>query len=155
MLNSPPVPDPGGRRQAGMIEPVLLLLLLEHDGACGYELVVLADALPLSGTRADSAGVYRCLRSFEQKKLVRSEWDTSGRGAARRCYHLTELGIKATRVWADQLKQRRALLDEYLSRYRRAIPIAMERQLRRAKPQSGGPASAPPKRGGSGGSSRP
>lgn len=139
---------PTTRRQSRMLDPVLLLLLLEHEGACGYDLAALAGKLPLSGGRTDGAAVYRCLRSFERDRLVKSEWDTEGGGPAKRRYYLTEFGIKSCRLWADQLKQRRNLLDDYLARYRKAIPLAMQRQQRRAKARPAGtPPETPPKRG--------
>ena len=116
---------PASRRQSTSLEPVLLLLLLENDGSHGYELANRSHRLSLAGTPVEPSSVYRCLRWFEKEGLVRSEWDTAGSGPSRRRYYLTELGIKSLRLWADVLKHQRAVLDEYLSRYRIAIPRAM------------------------------
>jgi len=116
---------PASRRQGTALEPVLLLLLLESDGAHGYELANRSHRLSLSGTAVEPSSVYRCLRWFEKEGLVRSEWDTAGSGPSRRRYYLTDLGIKTLRLWADVLKHQRGVLDEFLSRYRIAIPRAM------------------------------
>jgi PadR family transcriptional regulator PadR len=119
---------PNSRRQSTALEPVLLLLLLENDGSHGYELVNRSHRLSLAGTPIEPSSVYRCLRWFEKEGLARSEWDTAGSGPSRRRYYLTDLGIKSLRLWADVLKHQRTVLDEYLSRYRAAVPRAMARR---------------------------
>lgn len=119
---------PTSRRQSTVLEPVLLLLLLENDGAHGYELANRSHRLSLAGTGVEPSSVYRCLRWFEKEGLVRSEWDNSGTGPSRRQYYLTELGIKSLRLWADVLRHQRTTLDEYLSRYRGAIALAAGRR---------------------------
>lgn len=119
---------PTSRRQSTVLEPILLLLLLEQDGAHGYELANRSHRLSLAGADIEPSSVYRCLRWFEKEGLVRSEWDTSGSGPSRRRYYLTELGVKSLRLWADVLRRQRSILDDYLLRYRNAIPYAAARR---------------------------
>jgi len=132
---------PASRRQSRMLEPALLLLLLESDGAHGYDLAARARKLALVGGEVDAAAVYRCLRWFEREGLVRSDWDTSGSGPARRQYFLTDLGVKSVRLWADLLRKRRGVLDQYLARYHEAMPRAMvqRREAARARPETDAP----------------
>ncbi|MEN6544652.1 MAG: helix-turn-helix transcriptional regulator [Armatimonadia bacterium] len=122
---APTFPSPTSRRQSTVLEPVLLLLLLEKNGSHGYDLANRARRLSLTGPEVEPSSVYRCLRWFEKEGLVRSEWDNEGPGASRRRYFLTDLGVKSLRLWADALKRQRGVLDEYLGRYRMAIPQAM------------------------------
>lgn len=126
---------PASRRQSRMLEPVLLLLLLENEGAHGYDLAMRAQKLALVGGEVEAAAVYRCLRWFEREGLVRSDWDTSGSGPARRQYSLTDLGVKSVRLWADLLRKRRGVLDQYLARYHEAMPRAIERRREAARPR--------------------
>lgn len=130
---------PSSRRQSRLLEPVLLLLLLESDGAHGYDLATRARKLALLGGEVEPAAVYRCLRWFEREGLVRSQWDTSGSGPARRQYFLTDLGVKTVRLWADLLRKRRSVLDQYLTRYHDAIPRAMQRRQEAARGGSEAP----------------
>ena len=131
---------PTSRRQSRMLEPVLLLLLLESEGAHGYDLAARASKLALVGSPVEAAAVYRCLRWFEREGLVRSDWDTSGSGPARRQYYLTDLGVKSVRLWADLLRKRRGVLEQYLVRYHEAMPRAIERRREAARPRPEGPA---------------
>jgi DNA-binding PadR family transcriptional regulator len=58
-------------------------LLLSEGQSHGYDLLVrLADF----GVKVDPGGLYRTLRAFEREGLVRSRWETSDAGPARRTY---------------------------------------------------------------------
>jgi PadR family transcriptional regulator, regulatory protein PadR len=122
------IQSPAARRATQMLEPAILLLVLEHEGAHGYELRQWVEELALADTEPDRSAVYRCLRWLEEHGQVRSQWDVSGGGPARRRYELTELGLKSLTLWADLLKHRRASLDRYLDRYRRVIARVRRRQ---------------------------
>jgi len=120
---------PVSRRQSRMVEASLLLLLLEREGAYGYELTQELDRLGLTEATVEAAAVYRTLRWLEQQEHVRSRWDTTGDGPARRRYELTDLGYKSVVLWADLLKHRKAAFERYLDRYAKAI--ARARRYRR------------------------
>jgi len=64
-----------------------VLLLLREESAHGYDL--LQRLRPLGFVRDDHGGLYRALRALEQDRLVRSSWDESGSGPARRVYRVT------------------------------------------------------------------
>jgi len=49
--------------------------------------------------------VYMSLRRLESKGLVCSEWDLSGRGPARRIYHITEDGKEMLSKRLDCLRK--------------------------------------------------
>jgi DNA-binding PadR family transcriptional regulator len=121
MNRSEAIQLPAARRNSRTIEASVLLLLSESEGAYGYELKDGIEELALTEAKTDTSAVYRCLRWLEEHEQVRSEWDTRGQGPARRRYQLTDLGIKSLTLWADLLKRRRAALDGYLDRYRKAI----------------------------------
>ena len=54
-----------------------------------------ADASLADGFAVDLAGVYRELRSLEQRDLLTSEWEPSKNGPDRRVYMMTDAGRDA------------------------------------------------------------
>jgi PadR family transcriptional regulator, regulatory protein PadR len=104
----------GGRIERFQV--AALLLLLRERPAHGYDLL---DRLPeLSGEeRVDVGNLYRVLRTLEEQGLVRSEWDDSLAGPAKRTYELTEAGAAALDRWAAALAETRGRIDRFLDRY--------------------------------------
>ncbi len=74
------------------LQPCLLLLLREQPDH-GYELA--ARLRPMHDGDGDAGAVYRTLRGLERLGLVRSEWQTSDVGPARRTYYITPEGVNA------------------------------------------------------------
>ena len=106
---------PGKGRVRGFMQPWLLLLLAQKP-AHGYELMeqlTRDDETP----GADPGLLYRTLRQFEQEGLVRSSWDTEGRGPARRVYEITEEGVEYLHAWAVNIRRTRERLDRFLAEY--------------------------------------
>ena len=96
------------------LRPCLLLLLAEEP-AHGYDLLEQIARLGLE--RADPGGMYRALRAMEQEGLVRSWWESSQAGPARRTYVLTDEGLDWLHVWAGSLRESHRLVGQYLERY--------------------------------------
>lgn len=96
------------------LRPFLLLLLAEET-AHGYDLL---DRLTeFDVPRSDPGGLYRTLRAMEREGLVRSWWETSSAGPARRTYTLTEEGMDWLHAWAGSLRETRRLLGRFMARY--------------------------------------
>ncbi len=106
---------PPRRRIRGFVQPWLLLLLAQRP-THGYELMERLgqdDETP----GADPGLLYRTLRQFEQEGLVRSSWDTEGRGPARRVYEITDEGLEYLHAWAVNIRRTRERLDRFLAEY--------------------------------------
>jgi poly-beta-hydroxybutyrate-responsive repressor len=104
----------GGRIERFQVAAVLLLL--RERPAHGYDL--LERLPPLLGTeRVDVGNLYRVLRRLEEQGLVRSEWDESVPGPAKRTYDLTDAGREALDRWAGALAETRSHIDLFLQRY--------------------------------------
>ena len=67
--------------------------------------------------RADPGGLYRTLRAMEREGLVRSWWEHSASGPARRTYDLTDEGLDWLHAWAGSLREVHRHLGGYLARY--------------------------------------
>lgn len=102
-------------RMERFIEPCLMLLLLEKQSH-GYELMSRLKEFGF-GDEQDPGAVYRNLRRLEEQGWIRSEWDTSGVGPARRSYEVTEEGRDLLQAWAETIRGNIANLNAFLDRY--------------------------------------
>jgi len=105
------------------LQPCLLLLLREQPDH-GYDLA--ARLRPMHDGDGDAGGVYRSLRGLEKQGLVRSEWQTSEMGPARRTYYITRDGIAYLDAQAIGLLAIHEALHVFLERYNRLV--AADRQ---------------------------
>jgi len=96
------------------LRPCLLLLLAEGTSH-GYELLEQVGKLGLD--RVDPGGLYRCLRAMDEEGLVRSAWEPSTAGPARRTYELTSEGREWLHVLASSLAETERSLATYRRRY--------------------------------------
>lgn len=88
-----------------------VLLLLRDLSSYGYDLM---KALSGFGFAMLNPGpLYRMLRQMERDGLVRSHWDTSRQGPARRVYSITDAGEAYLRLWAGSLGRYRTLMDRF------------------------------------------
>jgi len=74
----------------------------------------------------DPSTLYRTLRQFEEDGLVRSTWDTSGGGPARRVYELTDEGVEFLHAWAVNIRRIRRRLGKFLDEYEAEFQIDEE-----------------------------
>lgn len=94
-----------------------IMLALEERPAYGYDLKRQLDDMGLS--ILDRGRIYRSLRSMEADGLVRSVWDTAGRGPARRIYDLEPLGVRQLEAQVLAVRGQRRQLTRFLARYER------------------------------------
>jgi poly-beta-hydroxybutyrate-responsive repressor len=94
--------------------PVILLTLREWN-SYGYELMERTAAF---GFEAMNPGtLYRTLRQMEKNGVVKSKWETSKGGPARRVYSITDAGEAYLDFWADALEQYRRNVDVFFRMY--------------------------------------
>lgn len=96
------------------LRPCVLLLLRERAGH-GYDLIERLAALGFD--RDDPGRLYRALRGLESEGLVRSAWQPSSGGPARRMYEITRAGMEELHASAAALEATERILDVFLSRY--------------------------------------
>ncbi|WP_254119818.1 poly-beta-hydroxybutyrate-responsive repressor [Bacillus sp. FJAT-29790] len=104
----------GGSPKNFMI-PFLLLSLRGGFSLHGYKLIQQLTQFGFSSI--DQGNVYRVLRQLEKDDLVKSEWDTSSGGPAKRIYSLTNAGEQYLDLWAGSLEQYQTMLDSFFNLY--------------------------------------
>jgi len=100
------------------IEP-RILFLLSRGPAHGYDLLSRMDEVPMPGPVPDTGAVYRKLRDMEERGLLVSRWDESSKGARRRVYSITAEGNGRLDAWAEAIRRRMEMLQNFLDLYDR------------------------------------
>ena len=109
----PQVGDGLGRPR-NWLEPVILLTLREWN-SYGYELMKRAVGFGFGAMNPGT--MYRTLREMEENGVVKSKWETSGDGPARRMYSITDAGEAYLEFWAKSLEQYQRNMDAFFSIY--------------------------------------
>ncbi len=97
-------------RPVNWAEPVVLVMLREWN-SYGYELMERMAAFGLEATNPGT--LYRTLRNMERNGTVKSTWETSKGGPARRVYSITDAGEAYLDFWAKALEQYRQNMDTF------------------------------------------
>jgi PadR family transcriptional regulator PadR len=105
---------PPGARVRSFVQPRLLFHLAQRP-AYGYELM--EQLGEEEGIAIDPALLYRTLHRFQERGLVSSTWDKSGRGPDRRVYEITVDGLEYLHAWAVELRRTKERLDRFLREY--------------------------------------
>lgn len=90
-----------------------LLVLLAEGRSHGYDLLSHVADL---GIETEPGALYRTLRSMDRHQEVRSCWDSSPHGPARRVYTLTPKGDRLLAEALDRLRAQGAVIDGLLNR---------------------------------------
>ena len=96
------------------LEPVILLTLREWN-SYGYELMKRAVGFGFGAMNPGT--MYRTLRELEENGVVKSKWETSGDGPARRMYSITDAGEAYLEFWAKSLEQYQRNMDAFFQLY--------------------------------------
>jgi PadR family transcriptional regulator, regulatory protein PadR len=104
------------RRQQYRHLPAFVLLTLAEKPAHG-SLIHSALIERFGLYKPDTGAIYRCLQQLEQDGEVDSEWDTSGKGPAKKNYCLTSAGWKKLEQWRQDIEMRLANLQYFMKIY--------------------------------------
>jgi PadR family transcriptional regulator PadR len=109
-----PKPQKAEARPRNWQEPVILLMLREWN-AYGYEMM---ERMAQFGLETMNPGtLYRTLRHMEKNGAVKSTWETSQGGPARRVYSITDVGEAYLDFWAKSLEQYQRNVDAFFRLY--------------------------------------
>jgi DNA-binding PadR family transcriptional regulator len=105
--------------------PWILLALYQEDGRHGYELAkVVKGHMNEMGVSLNTTGLYRHLRSLEQRGMLRSVWETPNKGQAKRRYFLTEDGKYCLWTWIGTLRTQFNLIVRFFEEVQNLFPDA-------------------------------
>ena len=93
----------------------VLLLSLRGWNLHGYKLI--QELTQFGFSSIDQGNVYRTLRKLEKENMVKSEWDMSTGGPAKRIYSLTDAGEAYLQTCTDSLAQYQSILNRFFSMY--------------------------------------
>ena len=111
-----------GRNLDKFIQPAVLAILAKEPQH-GYVVMEQVKATPmLEGQAPDSAGVYRLLNAMEERGLLKSHWDTSGSGPAKKLFSLTDSGRECLARWLTTLDDYHHRLGQMLKALRSSAP---------------------------------
>jgi len=105
----------GGRMNRFLI-PALLLLLAEKSSH-GYELTERYSELGFTEADSDPGAIYRTLKLLESEGFIKSKWETSVNGPAKKIYSITPEGLEILSGWVVELGKRKKTLEIFLDRY--------------------------------------
>ncbi len=94
--------------------PALLLSLRGWD-LHGYKLI--QELTQFGFSSIDQGNVYRTLRKLEKENMIKSEWDISTGGPAKRIYSLTDAGEAYLNTCSDSLLQYQSMLNRFFTMY--------------------------------------
>ena len=97
-----------------LMVPVLLLSLKDWS-LHGYKLI--QELTRYGFTSIDQGNVYRTLRQLEKDNLIKSEWDTTTSGPAKRIYSITEAGEDYLSTCTDALEQYQSIINRFFTIY--------------------------------------
>ena len=106
---------PGGVRLPKNFITPWILLVLKQWNLHGYLLLQQLNKMGL--TDIDHATLYRELRRLEKEGFVESEWETAGRGPARRVYTITESGEQMLRGWTEVVSGYQRMITGFFDLY--------------------------------------
>jgi poly-beta-hydroxybutyrate-responsive repressor len=95
------------------LQPCLLMLLAEGESH-GYDMMERLPEVGYLDSIPDPATVYKVLRKLEAHDMVKSEWDTSGAGPAKRVYSIAPDGEEMIRAWAVSLRKTKESVEKFL-----------------------------------------
>lgn len=86
-----------------LLQPIMLTLLAERD-LHGYMIIQELKKKDLfQGEKIDNTGIYRTLKTLEDKELVSSKWDTEDLGTAKKIYTINSAGRACLNNWIETL----------------------------------------------------
>ncbi|MGD9151563.1 MAG: helix-turn-helix transcriptional regulator, partial [Desulfobacterales bacterium] len=74
------------------------------------------------GIPLNITGLYRHLDGLEKRGVLYSQWDSRGKGPARRKYYLTESGKECLRYWMRTLSMQSLLIGRFFEQAKKIFP---------------------------------
>jgi len=104
-----------------LLQPSILTILAEQN-AHGYMIIQeLERRNALEEEKVDNTGVYRTLKTLEDRGMVKFEWVTDEAGPAKKSYMITEQGIECLKNWVNTLQMYHKKIDRIIADAKNAL----------------------------------
>jgi DNA-binding PadR family transcriptional regulator len=102
--------------QAYRYAPAFILLFLAGENLYGAALYNKMQS-QIPHCHADGAVIYRTLQDLEEEGAVRSYWETSTPGPARKWYQITERGLERLAEFKEDIENRKKNFEFFLDSF--------------------------------------
>lgn len=100
--------------------PAFILLFLTRGSTYGSALLnLMKEEMPFN--LSDGPAVYRALNELEKEEAVIAKWDTSAKGAAKKCYTITDKGIMLLSEFKNELEQLHKNMEFFISEFEKIV----------------------------------
>lgn len=97
-----------------LIQPNILIILAKHK-LHGYMIIQELERRNwFHDKRADNTGVYRALKTLEDKGMVRFEWVMDESGPAKKIYMITDKGLECLEIWIHTLERYKSSIENII-----------------------------------------
>ncbi len=98
-----------------LIQPNILIILAKQS-MHGYSIIQELEAKDLFGDeRVDNTGVYRALKTLENRDMIRYEWIMDAAGPAKKNYTITEKGYECLNNWIHTLEDYKKSIEKIIT----------------------------------------
>lgn len=110
----------------GRHTPAFVLLFLAEESTYGLDLLNKLNS-NLDNNSIDSAAIYRSLKDLESQEMVKSYWNTSDSGPAKKYYSITEDGLEKLKEYNNDIVLRIKNLNLFIKKFK-SLKIKGENQ---------------------------
>ncbi|MEN3003189.1 PadR family transcriptional regulator [Dehalobacterium formicoaceticum] len=98
-----------------LIQPNVLTILAQQD-LHGYLIIQELEKKNLfNDEKLDNTGVYRALKTLEDRGMVCSEWLFDDAGPAKKNYKITDKGIECLQTWISTLEDYKKSIENIIA----------------------------------------
>lgn len=120
-----------GKNMSNLAAPWILLTLFNNQGTHGYEIrKLIKEYMEDLEIDMNITGLYRHLNLLEKRGMLFSEWETPGRGPAKRKYYLTGSGKECLWNWINTLCFQATLMGRFFDQAGVIFPHARLPQIK-------------------------
>lgn len=97
-----------------LLQPNILILLAKHD-LHGYLIIQeLEKKSQFNDEKVDNTGVYRALKTLEDREMVSFEWALDETGPAKKIYKITDKGLECLGNWIQTLENYKKFVEQII-----------------------------------------
>jgi PadR family transcriptional regulator PadR len=104
-----------------LIQPNILIILAKQN-LHGYSIIQeLENKNLFIDERVDNTGVYRALKTLEDREMIRFEWVMDTSGPAKKNYMITEKGLECLGNWISTLEDYKKTIETIIADARNVL----------------------------------